>query len=350
MMIDTQIPNITIIETKEYWDKVVNEFPVNDVYYTYEYCQWNAEKEKGQAKLVFFENSLGSVIYPFILRRIDHYTEQPIYDITTPYGYGGPLVSGDEKVLEEFTRLFRGYCLETNIVSEVVRLHPLLNNARYLNGYCDLTYIRKSTAVELSESLPQIQHQYSKMTKRNIKKAISNNLYCKEVSKSDDNIETFLALYKATMNRKAAADSYYFCFSSIQQQLMDTAVSKSHLLFVYLGEKVIAAAILYTTKHLAHYHLGASDKDHLDLRPNNLLFDFMVIISKELNCNLLHLGGGYGENDSLFKYKASFTNNNNYDYYLGTRIYNPKIYAELTEMAASRSRLAEGYFPSYRSV
>lgn len=350
MIIDTQVPNITIIETKKYWDQVINEFPVNDVYYTYEYCDWNAEKENGQAKLAFFENSFGSVIYPFILRRIDHYTEQPIFDITTPYGYGGPLVSGDEQVLEEFTGLFRDYCLETNIVSEVVRLHPLLNNASYLSGYCDLNYIRKTTAVNLSESLDDIRHHYSKMTKRNINKAMSNNLYCKEVIKSKENIETFLNLYNLTMNRKAAADGYYYCFSSLEKQLMDTSISKSHLLFVHLGEKVIAAAILYTTKHLAHYHLGASDKTFLDLRPNNLLFDFMVVVSKKMNCSLFHLGGGCGENDSLFQYKTSFTNNNNYDYFLGTNIYNPEIYVRLTEMAASRSRLTEGYFPLYRST
>lgn len=350
MMIDTHVPHITIIEKKEHWDKVVNEFPVNDVYYTYEYCDWNAKKENGQAKLVYFENHLGRVIYPFIMRRIDHYTVKPIYDITTPYGYGGPLISGEEEVLEEFTSRFRDYCLETDIVSEVIRLHPLLNNASYLNGYCNLNYIRKTTAVDLSGSLSQIQQHYSQMAKRNIKKALSNDLLCEKVDKSDENIETFMHLYDATMKRKEAADSYYYCFSSIQKQLMDTSVSKSHLLFVYSGETVIAAAILFTTKDFAHYHLGASDENFLDLRPNNLLFNFMVVLSQKMNCKLLHLGGGYRESDSLFKYKTSFTNDNNYDYFLGTNIYNQQIYAELVEMAASRSRLTESYFPLYRSV
>ncbi|HSP22265.1 MAG TPA: GNAT family N-acetyltransferase [Planococcus sp. (in: firmicutes)] len=349
MMIDTRVPHITVIEKKEHWDKVINEFPVNDVYYTYEYCEWNAQKENGQAKLVYFENDLGRVIYPFILRRIDHYTEKPIYDITTPYGYGGPLISGEEEVLEEFTSGFRDYCLEMDVVSEVIRLHPLLNNASYLGGYCKLNYIRKTTAVDLSGSLTQIQQEYSQMTKRNIKKALFNNLYCKKVNKSNENIETFLNLYNATMKRKEAAESYYYCFSSIQKQLMDTSVSKTHLLFIYSGEKVIAAAILYTTKYFAHYHLGASDKNYLDLRPNNLLFNSMVVLAKKMNCSLLHLGGGYQESDSLFKYKSSFTNDNNYDYFLGTNIYNLQIYAELVEMAASRSCLTEGYFPLYRN-
>ena len=350
MMIDTHVPRIIIIDEKDHWTKAVKEFPVNDIYYTYEYCDWNAKKESGLAKLVVFENGLGKVIYPFILRRIDHYSEQPLYDITTPYGYGGPLVAGDKKVLEDFGIMFRNYCFETNIVSEILRLHPLLNNASYLNGYCNLKYIRQTTAVDLSGSLPQIQKQYSHMNQRNIRKAISHNLFGKEVNKSDSNIEIFLNLYIATMNRKNSLQSYYYSFSSIKQQLMDTPISKSHLLFVYSGDKVIAASILFTTKHLAHYHLGASDENFLELRPNNLLFNFMVVLSQKLNCRFLHLGGGYRENDSLFRYKTSFTNNNNYDFYLGTNIYNPEIYAELVEMAGSRSSLNEGYFPLYRST
>lgn len=349
-MRNIEVLNITTIENKEHWDNIVNEFPIKDVYYTYEYCQWDAEKENGQAKLVFFENRFGRVIYPFILRKIEQYEKQPVYDITTPYGYGGPLVFGDPRVLEEFKILFHDYCTEANIVSEIIRLHPLLNNASYLDGYCKLNYIRKTTAVDLSGDLAHVQQQYSRMTKRNIKKAVSNNLYCKKVEKNAHNIEIFKELYNSTMMRKKAAASYFFSSASLTQQLKDTAVSQSQLLFVYLDDKVIAGAVLYTTEDFAHYHLGASDKEFLELRPNNLLFDAMVISSKEMNCKLLHLGGGYEESDSLFKYKSSYTGNNNYDYFLGTNIYKPEVYTELVEIAASRTNLAENFFPLYRSI
>lgn len=350
MMINNQVSNIMVIDEKGIWDKVLNEFPVKDVYYTYEYCLWSAQEEGGQAKLVYFENNFGKVIYPFIVRRIENYPANPIYDITTPYGYGGALITGDEKVLDEFNRKFRVYCIEAGIVSEIVRLHPLLNNAGYLGTYLNLNYIRKTTAVDLSDGLSEIQQNYSKMTKRNIKKALSNGLYCVEVDKCEENIEIFLKLYGSTMERKNAKDNYFFDYNSLQKQLFDTDVSKSHLLFVRSGEKVIAASILYTANDFAHYHLGASDKDYLDLRPNNLLFNFMVELSKDLNCRLLHLGGGYQENDSLFKYKTSFTNNNNYKYFLGTNIYNQRIYDELVEIAACREELKEDYFPLYRSI
>lgn len=349
MEVETELSNLTIIEDKFAWNRVVSEFPEKDVYYSFEYCQWNAEKENGQARLVYFQNDQGSLIYPFILRKIDHGAGRQFFDITTPYGYGGPLLFGDESVVEEFARQFRAYCIETDVVSEVVRLHPLLNNARYLDRYCNLHYIRKTAAVDLTGALCEIQENYSSMNKRNIKKALANGLHCLEVSKNEENIHTFSELYQGTMERKEAADYYYFGYSSLREQLVDTAVSKSHLLFAYSGEKVVAAVILFTAGEFAHYHLGASDKAHLELRPNNLLFDFMVILSKQMGCKLLHLGGGCQENDSLFHYKASFSNDNHYDFFLGTNIYNHEIYQELVEHAARRSGLKEGFFPLYRS-
>lgn len=348
-MVDTELSTLKIIENKTSWNEVIAGFPGNDVYYTHEYCQWNAEKEHGQAKLVYFQNAQGALIYPFILRKIEHYAERQLYDITNPYGYGGPLISGNESVLDDFVSQFRKYCIESNVVSEVIRLHPLFDNVRYLERYCNLQYIRKTTAVELTGAISQIQENYSSMNKRNIKKALTNGLYCLEVNKSDENIYTFLKLYQGTMERKEAAGYYYFGFSSLQEQLVDTPISKSHLLFVYFGEKVIAAAILFTAQPFAHYHLGASDKEHLDLRPNNLIFHFMVELSKKMGCKLLHLGGGCQENDSLFHYKTSFSNSNNFDFFLGTNIYNPEIYTELVQLAANRSPLKEGFFPLYRS-
>ncbi|ANU17818.1 hypothetical protein BBI11_12600 [Planococcus maritimus] len=83
------------------------------------------------------------------------------------------------------------------------------------------------------------------------------------------------------------------------------------------------------------------------MRPNNLLFDFMVAFAKGKGCKTLHLGGGYQEGDSLFKYKSSFTNQNHYDYYLGTNIYQPDVYEKLAQLKGKANE-GEGFFPIYR--
>lgn len=347
---DTRYSKLAIIEQREAWNNTVSNFRQFDVYYTYEYCHWTAKLENGQAKLIFFENEWGSVIYPIIIRPITSHLGGQFYDITSPYGYGGPLVSKNELVLKEFASVFQTYCLENHIVSEVIRLHPLLKNADYLGDYCKLKYVRKTTAIDLMPDLQDIRSTYSSMNKRNIKKAFKHNLQCRVVEKNIENIEIFLDLYKTTMDRKNADDYYYFNYAIFKDQLIDTAFSKSYLLFVFYGEKVISAVLLLTSKDLAHYHLGASDKEYLDLRPNNLIFDFMVQYAKEKGCKLLHLGGGYQENDSLFEFKSSFTNGNHFNFMLGMNIYNMDIYEELVKQANSQSVIKEGFFPLYRSI
>ncbi|MDN7241616.1 GNAT family N-acetyltransferase [Planococcus sp. N028] len=339
-----------VIETNKRWNEVVNKFEKNDVYYTFEYCDAAAIQEGGIARLIYFKNDHGKVIYPIILRKIEVKINQPLFDIITPYGYGGPLLMGGKEVLEEFKTIFHAYCKANGIVTEVIRFHPLLNNVSYLGSYCDLQYIRKTTAIDLKLDLRVIRKSYSKMNKRNINKARKHGLQCREVEKSLNNIAIFLKLYRETMNRKNANNFYYFDEKLVKQQLKNTAISKSHLLFTFYGEKVISAVILFTTPLFAHYHLGASDAEYLSYRPNNLIFDYMVEVAKKEGSKLLHLGGGYHENDSLFKYKISFTNNNLFDYFIGKNIFDQKLYNEIVATKTFRADMEKDYFPLYRSV
>ncbi|MGG3739585.1 GNAT family N-acetyltransferase, partial [Aeribacillus pallidus] len=93
-----------------------------------------------------------------------------------------------------------------------------------------------------------------------------------------------------------------------------------------------------------------SKTEYLPLRPNNLLFDAMVELSKSLGLKALHLGGGYQENDSLFKFKSLFTNNNHFNYYIGKNILNDKIYHELSQSVMNHFSFnsSSDFFPLYR--
>lgn len=351
-MLNTVIQDMRmeIVNDAKRWDFLVDKFEVHDVYYTYQYCNSAALLEDGVAKLIYFKNILGEVLYPVIIRKIETDSELDFYDITTPYGYGGPLISGEVTVLEEFKQVFESYCHAHGIISEVIRLHPLLDNASYLSTYCELKYIRKTTAVNLDEGIEKVRQNYTKMNKRNIHKAKKSQLVCKKVEKTYENIEKFETLYQATMNRRHATEYYFFDSHFLRKQLADTSISKSHLLFAYHEDTVIAAVILYTSGKLAHYHLGASDKEYLHLRPNNLLFDFMIELTWQHNCEILHLGGGYQEDDNLFKYKTSFTNNNNYDYFIGMNIFDEESYQQVVERKRHDYELTEGFFPQYRGL
>lgn len=341
---------ILVIESKKQWNSTIKDLEFYDIYYTYEYCTAFAKWENGKAKLMYYKNDSGIVIYPVILREIFSEHETPIYDIITPYGYGGPLLIGDQEVMKHFRDEFTNYCMNENIVSEVITFHPLFNNATIMSSYCDLQYKGKTTAVNLMNTLSTIRSEYTSMVRRNLLKAHKSGLYCKEVPKNKKHINIFMNLYNETMNRNNAKDFYYFSHNLIEEQLKDTDISKSYLLFVYFEEKVISAVLLFISGNFSHYHLGASKTEYLFLRPNNLLFDHMIEFSKTKNCSYLHLGGGYEENDNLFKYKTSFSNNNNYKYYIGKKIFDRKMYDFLVKEKQQHQDLNENYFPLYRGT
>ena len=58
-----------------------------------------------------------------IVRAI-HGTES--YDVTTPYGYGGPVGDGADR----FYEAYEDWCRERDIVSTFIRYHPLFENYR----------------------------------------------------------------------------------------------------------------------------------------------------------------------------------------------------------------------------
>jgi hypothetical protein len=335
-----------ILDSNDDWNEFIEKFPHLDIYYSKHYVNLFANIEEGMPKAVYFENENGKLFYPFILRKIA--MKEGYFDIITPYGYGGPVIEGNN-VIEKFYEQFKNFCINNNIISETIRLHPLLKNDVYMKDIMKVDYIRKTTAVDLTLSLDTIRKNYTTNNKRNIRKSIKEGVKV-SVSNNKENIDIFLDLYYETMDRNNASKFYYFNKSYFYHQMEDTALSRPYLLFAKHDNQIVGGVLLIIGKEFAHYHLGASKTEYLHLKPNNLLFDAMVEFSKSLGLKSLHLGGGHEEKDSLYKFKTSFTNNKSYNYYIGKNIINDQIYKELSNITMENLSLnKEGnYFPIYR--
>ncbi|GIN61997.1 hypothetical protein J27TS8_19900 [Robertmurraya siralis] len=338
------LEQLHLLRSADDWSPFLARFSNLDVYYTKEYAELFAVIQNGTPNAIYFENENGKVFYSFIKRGIDG-TGELYFDLITPYGYGGPLVEGDPTIIRSFYSLFTEYCLKQNIVSETVTLHPLLKNHEYIKEVMKTDYVRKTTAVDLSLSLDEIRSQYSKNAKRNIRKAVKNEVTI-SVANSKEEIDQFTNMYYETMDRHKASKFYYFDRSYFHKQLMDTNLSKSVLLLAWSHSEMIAGVLLLIGNQFAHYHLGASRAEFLSLRPNHLLFDAMIEYAKMCHSKFLHLGGGYLDEDELYRFKTSFTNKASFDYYLGKHIINEKKYSELTKPAIKSSE--KSYFPAYR--
>ncbi|SFQ35978.1 lipid II:glycine glycyltransferase FemX [Salibacterium halotolerans] len=342
---------LKIIKSSEEWKEILTNFHHIDVYYTFEYGALFAEVEQGELQGAFFEYKDCRLFYSYIIREIPD-TDSKFYDIVTPYGYGGPYVEGNskEECVEQFYEHFSEYCRENNIVSEIIRFHPLLNNVQYCAASVNTRYIRKTTGLDLSNSYEVIKTNYSSMSRRNVRKAERQGLYCRVVEKTPENIHTFMQMYHETMDRNHASSYYYFDYDFFKKQLKDSVFHSNELIFAFSEETVIGAVILMMGRDYSHYHLGCSSTSYLKLRPNNILFDYMISRSKDKNLTYLHLGGGYSEDDGLFRFKTSFTNNEVFDYYLGTNVFNEEKYNDLVHYMKSQYTLDENFFPQYRGV
>jgi hypothetical protein len=336
-----------IIESKSQWDKLLNQFGEVDIYYTFEYGTLFSKEENGTLLAAYYEIDDAKVFYPFIKRKID-WKEEAVYDIVTPYGYGGPLLKGNDEKITLFYKSFEAYCKENNIITETIRFHPIYKNFEACREIMDVEYIRKTTAVNLIYPLEQIRKDYSSMNKRNIKKAQKEGVNCFLAPSTPENILTFIELYKETMDRNHAVSYYYFEDKYFYEQMKNTSVSETLLLFAkYQGEIIAGVMVLVGLKY-SHYHLGASKTAYLHLKPNNLLFDFMIEICKSKGASLLHLGGGYQEDDGLFRFKSSFTNDYNFDYFLGKKVYDGKKYIQISDEVKKCYKVNEKFFPLYR--
>jgi hypothetical protein len=126
-----------VITKKDAWNELVESFENNDVYFKYGYFVPFSNYGDGEPNLFYFESDFGRVAYPYMLRDIADCPnligkiEKGIYfDISSAYGYGGPLYETDNlpKLKSEFFETFSRYCSEKNIISQFDRFHPILKN------------------------------------------------------------------------------------------------------------------------------------------------------------------------------------------------------------------------------
>ncbi|WP_158560362.1 lipid II:glycine glycyltransferase FemX [Paenibacillus contaminans] len=335
------------------WRRIIDQLECADVFYTPEYCNLYEKNGEGMAQCFVYQEGDNLVCYPFLLRKIkelpryaNSQVADGLYDIVTPYGYGGPITNVAEpaerlKLLESFERIFDEYCKEKRIVTEFVRFHPLLRNHDY---YLDIApqFNRNTVYIDLRLSEEEIQEQFSGPCKNRIRKAVKEGL---TVHSTKSGIESFITMYYATMD-KLGADSFYYFPKETFYNTMDLLEGNSDILEVHLNEKVILSGLFLHYGPYLHFHLIGSDKDYLHLAPTNLLFDYAAKWGKANGFTYLHLGGGYKADDSLYRFKKHFNKGDDLDFYIGKKVRCAEEYRLLTtEFDGERYG---DYFPIYR--
>jgi len=340
---------------REKWLQELNKIEGTrpDLHYRPEYC--GLFGDWGEARLFVYREGTSVLAYPFIIRKVNEIPcltgrlKQAIYDITSPYGYGGPLVSPgvDDSFIRGFYQSFTEYCEKNKIIAEFIRFHPLLGNQRLVSNLMKVERASSVVFVDLTLSEEDIWRGYERNNRKNINKAIREGLEV-ILGESPDRFADFIAIYRHTLKRNEAGEFYFFndeFFDYIHREMKGNFVY-AHTL---LGGRVISTELLIYNETYIHSFLGGTLEQFYQYRPNNILKHEVIKWAKKRRIKYFLLGGGYREGDGIFRYKRSFATEGVLDFYVGKKVHNPEAVKMLEDFMQGREPgESKGYFPPYR--
>lgn len=326
---------------------------ISDIYFDDKYGKLYEKADAGKADIFIYENQYGKIKHQFIKREIPEnlWDQEKLYDIITPYGYGGPVIleaeeQEKEQLVKGFYEEFSKYCESEGIVSEFIRFHPIVNNALDFKDVYHPIWDRNTLGTNLKDFEDPVLSEFSKRCRKNVRQALNKGVSYR-ITCQPDNLEDFKAIYYDTMKRNDASDYYYFdddyfkmCLEYFKQNILLIEA-------VYEG-KTIAAGMYFLYNKTIHVHLSGTLQEYLHLSPAYVLRYALTLWGKENGYELIHHGGGRSnrEDDNLFLFKRQFAEHTKFDFYIGKKIWMPEKY---TQICSKNNKSEESdFFPAYR--
>ena len=126
------------------------------------------------------------------------------------------------------------------------------------------------------------------------------------------------------------------------------------MFYAVLNGEIIAISIMLYANQQMHYHLCGSLIEYHHLAPSNLLLYKAALWGCEHGFKTFHLGGGVGSSeDNLYKFKAAFNRNSDYQFSIGKEIFDQGKYDELVAERVARDsgfNQDSKFFPLYRAM
>tara|TARA_R110002051_G_scaffold240108_1_gene300696 strand:- start:131 stop:1144 length:1014 start_codon:yes stop_codon:yes gene_type:complete len=335
---------ISMVTDIKKWQKVLSEVDTYDFYHTYEYHI--IAKKQDETPLLFLYTHKRIIVALPLLRRAIKGT--PYFDLTSVYGYAGPLSKNvdhdydNDHFIKEFKEML-GVLKITTIFS---RLHPYIPfQQQVLKNLGNTPVLGKVVNIDLGLPLELQKRQYSKSTRNRVNKC---RRCCTVTNGStEEDIHTFMSIYKENMDRVSASKEYYFAKKYYLDLLHSTAFKTTMLLLHHAEtQESMAAALFIQTNEMVQFHLSGTRTKFLKLAPANLFLDEMRLKATEEGYRYFNLGGGLGaKEDALFSFKASFSKDHK-DFRVWQYIVDQPVYNVLSRKKQTRSK--NDYFPLYR--
>ena len=346
---------ITEIQVTEYsrWNSVVRSFANYDVFYLNEYVSafMNEEEKNGVPVLLLYENGEDRAINVVFRRDISKDDKLAgkietgkYYDLISPYGYGGFLGQIDD--YQALNNIYNTFCIEHGYICEFVRFELFTNYHEYYDGEVETRTHNVVRSLEMP--LDDMWMDFKQKVRKNVKKANSFGLQI-IIENTDEHLQDFLDIYYSTMDRSNAENEYYFS-KEFYQTINSMRDNIMYFHVVHEGKVISTELVIYGSENCYSY-LGGTNRDYFDMRPNDFLKYEIIKWAKEKGLKNFVLGGGYGSDDGIFKYKTCLAPSGVVDFFIGRKVFNRELYNQLVELREidNPECLESKYFPKYRA-
>lgn len=343
--------NVYTLEQAQQWDAAVRSFPNYDTYYLSGYVKAFQLHGDGEPLLFYYDKNGTRGINVVMKRDVakdKHFQgileENTWFDLSTPYGYGGWIVEGEDR--ESLMAAYEAWCRRNAIISEFVRFHPVLQNHEAMGEYYDVLPLGNVVTMDLSSPETVWENIISK-NRNMIRKAQKNGITIYN-GRFPEIYEKFRTIYNGTMD-KDHADPYYYFAPEFYDSVLKDLPQNAQVFYAVLDGTVIAASIMLAGNGRMNYHLSGSLREFANLAPTNLLLYEAALWGCANGCKSLLLGGGVGSGeDSLFKFKRAFYRGEDlYRFHIGRKIFDQARYDALLAMRDPQPE--GGFFPKYRA-
>lgn len=312
-----------------------------------------------EPRLLALRTPGGPIVHPLHLRPVADLglpdpPREARFDAATPQ-YTGPIAPGTEGEIPEaerraFTAALESWCAAEGIVTEFGHLHPWLARTELLAAAAAPRLDREIVYVDLGLDEQRMwRESYSRACRKNINRARREGVRVFEAS-SPEHARELHRIYEQTMERRGALDRYRLgaeYFASVLELLPDNA----RIVLAEHDGRVIAATLYLHDEGDAYSYLGGADHSFQSLRPTNAVVHEMIRWARERGIRRLILGGGYGPEDGILRFKGSFSPLRR-PFYVYRRVHLAEAYDAMRERwrQAHGTPEAAGFFPPYRAA
>ncbi len=266
------------------------------------------------------------------------------FDLSSLYGYGGFCIQGDgyQKLNDDYDK----FCIDSGFISEITRFHLSYDAHKVFSGKVE--YVQKNVVLNLEPSSDELFMGFEHKVRKNIKKSLGYELEVKIDTLGED-IEHFMEMYYSTMDRTGAKKSFYFS----KEFFNELNKMKNNFIYIYAlhDNKIISAELVLYGSHNCYSFLGGTNMEYSHMRPNDFLKWEIINWAKQQGLKQFVLGGGYGGEDGIFKYKKAFAPTGIVDFYIGKKVFAEDKYNKLISLREKDELFdkSSSFFPLYRS-